>query len=325
MTAPYLSIVVPMREGVPKEWFDAFLSVEGDVEFILVYPPGCQPDDYTDPRLRQFVSPFRGEIIQRLSGLLNARGTYVLTINCDEYLIPSILTLVEQYFQRFPDSWVLRLSTEKADYGDKAALFAPWQAWPDMAQVETCSHRQGNQGLYNQGRLLDIPIAPLENKFDIGFLWRGRRDHHGSHTENFDKKVWKNERVQAALQEILQAMVLLGPVRYLPFWCLDRLLGLSLQAKFHEPGLTIGHKMPQPEQLRSEDNPPEHQRRGRFYIFAEILLIRRFPQYGYLWTLVGHQIREIPVRALSSLGRKLKPFKSAQMSPPSAVAAKSDG
>jgi hypothetical protein len=80
-----------------------------------------------------------------------------------------------------------------------------------MAQVETCSHRQGNQGLYNQGRLLEIPIAPLENKFDIGFLWRGRRDHHGSHTENFDKKVWKNERVQAALQEILQAMVLLGP------------------------------------------------------------------------------------------------------------------
>ena len=322
MTAPYLSIVVPMREGVPQEWFDAFLAVEGDVDLILVYPPGCRPDDYSDPRLRQFVSPFRGEIIQRLSGLLNARGTYVLTINCDEYLIPSILTLAQQYFQRFPESWVLRLSTQQANYGDKAALSAPWQPWPDLAQVEVCSHREGNQKLYNQGRLLEIPIAPLSNGFDIAFLWRGRRDHHGSHTENFDKKIWKTERVHAALQEILQAMVLLGPVRYLPFWCLDRLLGLSLQAKFYEPGLTIGHKMPLPEQLRSEDNPPEHKRRGRFYVFAEILLLRRFPQYGYLWTLVGHQIREIPVRALSSVGRKLKRDPSPQTPP---LAAKSDG
>ncbi|MEB3266902.1 MAG: transposase [Leptolyngbya sp.] len=311
-----------MREGVPQEWFDAFLAVEGDVELILVYPPGCRPDDYSDPRLRQFVSPFRGEIIQRLSGLLNARGTYVLTINCDEYLIPSILTLAQQYFQRFPESWVLRLSTQQANYGDKAALSAPWQPWPDLAQVEVCSHREGNQKLYNQGRLLEIPIAPLSNGFDIAFLWRGRRDHHGSHTENFDKKIWKTERVHAALQEILQAMVLLGPVRYLPFWCLDRLLGLSLQAKFYESGLTIGHKMPLPEQLRSEDNPPEHKRRGRFYVFAEILLLRRFPQYGYLWTLVGHQIREIPVRALSSVGRKLKRDPSPQTPP---LAAKSDG
>ncbi len=305
MVAPYLSIVVPMREGVPRDWFDAFLKIQGEVELILVYPPGAQPDAPADPRLKQFISPFRGEIIQRLTGLLNASGTYVLTINCDEYLSPAILQLARQYFQRFPESWVLRLSTKKADYGDEVALKAPWQPLPDMANMGVCSYREGTQSRHSQGDLLEIPIAPLNNTFDLAFLWRGRRDQRGSHTENFDKKVWKNTLVQAALQEILQAMVLFGPVRYLPFWCLDRLLGLSLQAKFFEAGKVIGHKMPKPEQLRSEDNPPEHKRQGRFYVFAEILLLRRFPQYGYLWTLIGHQIREIPVRAFNSQGRKL--------------------
>lgn len=320
MAVPYLSIVVPMREGVPLAWFEAFLLVKGEVELILVYPPGCCPDAPPDPRLKVFVSPFRGEVIQRLSGLINATGTYVLTINCDEYLNPAVVQLARQYFKRFPESWVLRLSTQKTEYGNQAALDAPWQPLPDMASIATCSHRDRTQERYEEGALLEIPIAPLNNRFDLGFLWRGRQDHHGSHTENFDKKVWRNERVQAALQEILQGMTLAGPVKYMPFWCLDRLLGLSLQAKFFQPEQVIGHKMPQPEQLRSEDNPPEYKRRGRFYIFAEILLLRRFPQYGYLWTLIGHQIREVPVRAISSLGRKLP--KRSQPSPSQVPSAK---
>jgi hypothetical protein len=305
-----------MREGVPQVWFDGFLAIQGDVELILVYPPGSAPDAPADPRLRQFISPFRGEIIQRLSGLINARGEYILTINCDEYLHPQILTLAQQYFQRFPDSWVFRLRNTTSPYGDEATLFAPWPELPDMATLPTCSYREGTQSQYNQGAMLEIPIAPLTNKFDPALLWRGRRDLHGSHTENFDKKVWRRDKVQPTLQSILQAMVLLGPVKYLPFWCLDRLLGLSLQAKFFEPGLTIGHKMPMPAQLRSEDNPPEHKRKGRFYIFAEILLIRQFPQYGYLWNLVIHQIREVPVRALLSFQRRFKSPR--QSSPPPA-------
>lgn len=306
-----------MREGVPLAWFQGFLAVEGPVELILVYPPGCPPEGPPDSRLKQLSSPFRGEVIQRLTGLLNARGTYVLTINCDEYLHPEILALTRRYFQRFPDSWVLRLSTQSYDYGDEVALKAPWKPLPLVETMGVCSYRDRSQDRYNQGDLLEIPIAPLNNRFDIAFLWRGRRDQNGSHTENFDKKVWRNDRVQAALQEILQAMHVVGPLQYLPFWCLDRLLGLSLQAKFFQPGLAIGHKLPQPEYLRSEDNPPNYRRRGRFYVFAEILLLRRFPQYGYLWTLVGHQIREFPVRAVGSIGRRFQRSPTAPEAPAS--------
>ncbi len=302
---PFLSIVVPMREGVPQEWFQGFLAIEGPVELILVYPPGATPEGPPEPRLRQLSCPFRGEVIQRLTGLLNARGTYVLTINCDEYLHPEILTLAQRYFQRFPESWVMRLSTQSYAYGDEAGLKAPWKPLLAVETVGVCSYRDRTQARYEQGDLLEIPIAPLQNRFDWGLLWRGRRDQRGSHTENFDKKVWRNERVQAALQEILKAMHVFGPFQYLPFWCLDRLLGLMLQAKFFQPGITIGHKLPQPEYLRSEDNPPSHRRRGRFYFFAEVLLIRRFPQYGYLWNLVINQLREFPVRAILNRRRRL--------------------
>ena len=62
MTAPYLSIVVPMREGVPKEWFDAFLSVEGDVEFILVYPPAANPMTTPIPGCGSLSAPFEGRL-----------------------------------------------------------------------------------------------------------------------------------------------------------------------------------------------------------------------------------------------------------------------
>ena len=306
---PFLSIVVPMREGVPAQWLEALRRVQGDVEFILVYPPSAQLEKIADERLLQLVSPFRGEIAQRLTGLLNASGRYVLTFNCDELIHPEVPELARRYFEQFPDSWVMRLSKEEFPYGNTAALNAPWEALPEnLAALPICRQADGNLALYESGHMLEIPIAPMHNRFDWRCWWRGRRDHQGPHAENFDKKVWVNEKVQATLQEILPGLGLVGPVKYLPFWCLDRLLGLALQAKFYDaarPKQVIGHKLPRPALLRVEDNPPEFRRRGRFYLFAEIILLRRFPQYGYIWNLIVHQIREFPVRAMSAVKRRL--------------------
>ena len=96
---------------------------------------------------------------------------------------------------------------------------------------------------------------------------------------------------QSSLQELTQTMIIAGPLKYVPIWCLDRLLGLFIQAKFFEKGKIIGHLLPFPEQIRVEENPPEYKKSKRFYLFAEVLLLRRFPQYGYLWNLIIDQIR----------------------------------
>ena len=310
MSLPFLSIVVPMREGFSEQWLQDLLKVKGNVEFILVHPPGVHPQPNADKRLLQLVSPFRGEIAQRLNGLLNAAGKYVLTFNCDEVINPDVPALAQRYFEQFPNSWVMRLAKEEYPYGDVAALNAPWVELPkDLTALPICRKADGNLRLYEEGHMLEIPIAPMHNQFDWGCLWRGRRDHLGPHAENFDKKVWVNAMVQEALQEILQGLTFIGPIKYLPFWCLDRLLGLTLQAKFYDesqPEQVIGHKLPMPAQLRVEDNPPEFRRRGRFYFFAEVILLRRFPQYGYIWNLTVHQIREFPVRAFLSAKRKLE-------------------
>lgn len=306
MATPILSIVTPTREGFSKHWLREFLKIKGDVELILVHPPGMAKPTIEDPRVQQINSPFRGEIIQRMTGLLNATGTYVLTVNCDEYLNPDIAELAVQYFTQFPDSWVMRLSRKEFPFGKKAELDKPWESLPPIKDLKVCSKAQGTQKLYNEGNyLLEVPIAPLEKPFDIGCFWRGRRDHHGYHAENFDKKVWKTKMVQETLKELSSSMNLFGPFKYVPFWCLDRLLGLSLQAKFYQSGKCIGHLMPFPEQIRIEDNPPEYKRTKRFYVIAEILLLKRFPQYGYLWNLIIHQIVEVPIRAVASIKRRV--------------------
>ena len=94
-------------------------------------------------------------------------------------------------------------------------------------------------------------------------------------------------------------MILFGPFKYFPFWCMDRLLGLSIQARYYEKGKIIGHILPQPEQIRIEDNPPEYRRTKRFYVFAELLFLKNNPQYGYLWNLILAQFAYILVRAIS--------------------------
>ena len=298
MSQPVLSIVVPTREGFSEHWFTKLLTIEGEVEFILVHPPGMAKHPATDSRLQQINSAFRGEIIQRMTGMLNASGKYILTVNCDEYLTPKIVEVATEYFTRFPDSWMVRLSKKGFKYGDRASLDNPWQDIPAIKDLAICFHnKEKNQNQdksisYDKGNcLLEIPIAPLNNKFDWNCFVRQRKDHHGIHTENFDKKIWKNEMVQETLQDIIQTMIFFGPIKYVPFWCLDRLLGLFIQAKFFEQGKIIGHLLPQPEQIRIEENPPEYKKSQRFYVIAEILLVKRFTQYGYLWNLIVDQVR----------------------------------
>lgn len=61
---PVLSIVVPTREGFSDHWLHKLLEVKGDVEFILVHPPGATKHPVANPRMRQIISPLRGEIIR---------------------------------------------------------------------------------------------------------------------------------------------------------------------------------------------------------------------------------------------------------------------
>jgi hypothetical protein len=286
--APELSVVVPTRPGIADWWSQAVRSVEGDVEILIVHPPGAARLDIPDPRIIELVSPVRGEVVQRLTGLLSARGRFLLSLNCDESVHPRIIQLARAYFARFPGSWVLRLSQEPHPFGSVEALTRPWPALPDLsglpeAETETRFHRDADC-------LMRVPIAPMDKAVDWRSLVRGRRNHHGPHMENFDKRVWRGDIVRPALEDLTRMLRLAGPFKYLPFWTLDRLLGLYVQAFHYERGLSIGHWLPLPDaQIRMEDNPPQESRRGRVYLAAEILLLRRFPRYGYLWDLaLGH-------------------------------------
>ena len=306
MTQPTLSIVVPTREGIPEYWIEALLKINGDVELILVHPPGMKKLPIRDPRVQQINSLFRGEIIQRMTGLMNASKKYVLTVNCDELLHPDIVEITKQYFTKFPDSWVLRLSRKSLKYGDEASLKSPWEGVYNIDEMKTCGVSREDRNLCGKPNYLgEIPIAPLHNKLDPLCIFRGRKDQHGRHTENFDKKVWNNQILQATLTDIRDAMILFGPFKYFPFWCLDRLLGLSIQAKYYEKGKIIGHILPEPEQIRIEENPPEYRKTKRFYVFAELLLLKNHPQYGYLWNLILAQLASIPVRGISYIYRQL--------------------
>ncbi|ACB51107.1 conserved hypothetical protein [Crocosphaera subtropica ATCC 51142] len=298
MIKPTLSVIIPMRDNVPQLWIEALSKVEGNVEFILVYPPEVPLLNHDDSRIRQIVSSLRGEVIQRITALLNASGTYVLSINCDEYLYPKIEKVVLEYFQRFPNSSLFKLRQKFYPYGNQEKLLEEWEA---VTNIENIQVRRGqDHHLPTTETLQEIPICPLENPLNLFCLIKDRRDHHGPHQENFDKKVWKNSLVQEQLNDIVKLFTLLGPFKYVPFWCSDRLLGLSMQAKLYTKGLAtkgdiIGHILPFPEQFRTENNPPEfrYNTTNRRYVLAECLLLKLYPQYGYFWNLVLASLKNL--------------------------------
>lgn len=300
MTKPNLSIIIPMREGVCEDWLTELSKITGSVEFILVYPPNVKLFTTVDSRIKQIISPLRGEVIQRITALLNASGMYVLSINCDEYLYPDIEAIAQEYFNLFPNSYFLRLRTKLYPYGSATQLLEEWQKIPSLQNFKVKT--KIDRDMPPSDSLQEICISPLENKFDFFCIFRpfpGRKDHHGSHQENFDKKIWKNSLVQQNLIEIVEKFTIFGVFKYVPFWCSDRLLGLSTQAKLYQQELAkkdsiIAHWLPENfAQIRTEDNPPEYRGKNRRYVLAEVLLLILYPQYGYFWNLVLSQWRSI--------------------------------
>jgi hypothetical protein len=311
MKNPKLSIIIPMREGVEDSWLQEILKIQGSAEFILVYPPHVPFIAISDPRLRQITSPLRGELIQRVTALLNASGQYVLSINCDEYLHPNIIEITEDYFSNFPDSYFFRLKAVQFPFGD-APINKPWNTLNNIKEIEV--RKRDAEKTYSEEEkeytMREIPIVPLDNKPDLLAVFRGRRDQRGPHQENFDKKVWKNELVQEALKGVVPTFTLFAPFKYIPFWTADRLMGLSVQTRFFEPGKIAGHWLPLPEQLRTEDNPPSQPRKNRRYVLAEISLLRQFPGFGYIWNLAifdrgGIFMVWFPQDKLRSIAKKL--------------------
>ena len=304
---PVLSIVTPTRGNFSTYWWEQLGKVTGNVEFILVYPPGVTPKSSSDERVRTLISPYKGEVIQRLTGLLNATGKYVLALDDDDFVHPSVADLVISYFQTFPHSLVLRLMMAKIDYQDEGEIRKDWSVLPEIASLKVSETRKGQEFLTT---LQSIPIAPLTNAFDLRqmlFPYQNRRDMHGAHIENFNNKVWKTEVVQAALANLSQNMKLMGALTWIPFWSLDRLLGLYVQAMVFEEEITVGHWMTKPEQIRYIVQPQQLKKEFRLILPADILLVKRFPQYGYFWNLSFEQFW-VAVRKFASYLKSINFF-----------------
>lgn len=307
---PILSIITPTRGNLADYWLDQLLKVEGNVEFIFVYPPNATIKAIDDPRVRALVSPYRGEVIQRFTGSINATGSYILALDDDDFVHPQIVQLTQDYFQEFPESWVLRLSIENIQFSNQERIQRDWSEIPDIRQLEIGKKTPENPYPYQNGKfygLVEVPIAPLDINFDIKYaLWprKERTDAYGIHFENFNNRVWKTQRVQEALADLSASMKILGNLTWMPFWSLDRLLGLFVQAKFFEKDAIIGHAMPRPEQIRFITRP-NNLKELRFYLSADALLVKRFPQYGYFWNLFFWQLYKIPQILARTLKTKL--------------------
>ncbi|WP_017652331.1 glycosyl transferase family A [Fortiea contorta] len=311
---PFLTLVTATRGNYSDYWLEQLLQIQGDVQFILVYPPGTKIKPIADPRVQSLISPYKGEVMQRFTGLINAEGDYVMALDDDDFAHPQILDLTRRYFQLFPESWVLRLKIQNIKDSEQARIQQDWEPIPDVEQLEICKKTPENPFPFQNGKykgLLEVPIAPLDKTFDIRHLifpWKQRTDQNGIHFENFNNRIWQTERIKPALQEISESMNLMGALTWVPLWSLDRLLGLFVQAKFYQKDAIIGHAMPKPEQIRFilKDSACKE---TRLYLTAELLLIKCYPQYGYFWNLMFWQMYTIP----RILGKSVKlKFKRSQ-------------
>jgi hypothetical protein len=310
METPILSIVTPTRGNFNADWLNQLLAVQGQVQFVLVYPPGAEIKPIADRRVKTVVSPAKGEVMQRLTGLLNASGQYVMALDDDDFVHPDTVQAVAQYFERFPDSWVLRLAMEKLDFEAQDQIRKPWSTLPNVNTLAVANRRSES----DLTTLQTVPIAPLQNPFDFRYLVSPlleRRDMHGAHIENFNNKVWRNDFVQPALADLSHTMRLVGALNWMPFWSLDRLLGLFIQARYFESGKIVGHWMPAPAQIKYIVMPQELKREFRLIVLADALLVKRFPQYGYFWNLFCDQFWAAVRRIMGSWVRQqpIRPWK----------------
>ncbi len=309
---PILSVITATLGTFSDYWLQHLLQVRGKVQFVIVYPPGATLPIIADTRIKFLISPFKGEVMQRFTGLLNADGDYLLALDDDDFLHPDILKATTDYFKIFPDSWIFRLYKEDIDYLDTYRLHQDWEELPDILKLGISRKTPENRYPYQGGNykeLLEIPIAPLEKTFDIRHLiwpFLERKDMNGLHFENFNNIIWQRDRVIETLTDLSQTMRILGNITWLPSWSLDRLLGLFVQAKFYKKGLIIGHAMPKPEQIRYTVRPPSI-KQTRFYFSSDALLAKRFPQYGYFWNLFFKLFYDMPRVLVKALKIKTSP------------------
>lgn len=298
-TNPILSIVTPTRGNFSPDWLERLLQVEGNVEFVLVYPPHAAVQAIDDPRIKSLLSPYKGEMMQRFVGLLNATGEFVIALDDDDFLHPQVLALVEAYFNHFPKSWILRLKKAVIDFRSTDRITRSWDALPRIEALAVDRKTSENPHPYQSGKftgLLEVPIAPLNIPFDLRrvFLpFTKRKDNHGYHFENFNSIVWRNCLVQQALPDLASVTAFGGVLTWIPQSGFDRLLGLFVQAKFFQPNLIIGHWIPGAEQIRYIDKPARL-KPPRFHVLSDLLLVKRFPQYGYLWNLFFAKLYGVP-------------------------------
>jgi glycosyltransferase involved in cell wall biosynthesis len=323
---PFLTIVTPTRGTFNDYWLEQLLKIKGNVQFLLVYPPGVSPKKIDDPRVEFLISPIKGEVMQRFTGLINAKGNYIIALDDDDFAHPDLLEITLKYFQRFPNSWVFRLKIQNVNYDDEPRIKQDWEPIPEVEQLEICKKTPENPYPFQKGNykgLLEVPIAPLDKSLDIRhiiFPWKKRRDQEGIHFENFNNRVWKTELVKASLQELSEAMKIMGVLTWIPAWSLDRLLGLFVQAKFYQKDIIIGHASPKPEQIRYivRDSSLKE---TRLYLMADLLLVKCYYQYGYLWNLIFWQIYTIPRIIGKSV--KLRLLKSKQSKTSNTIAIES--
>ncbi|OLP17534.1 glycosyl transferase family A [Leptolyngbya sp. 'hensonii'] len=303
---PVLSIVTPTLGKFSDYWLEQLLKVQGAVEFVMVYPPNNRIRPIEDSRVKLITSPFKGEMMQRFVALLNASGDYVLALDDDDLVHPDVVDLTVQYFNRFPESWILRLKKAVIDFREEARIYQNWAPTPDINSLNVDRKTPENPYPYQQGQftgLLEVPISPLDKPLNLKLLlWplTERTDNEGYHFENFNNVVWRNTLVQQALPDLAQGSKLLGPLTWIPFSGFDRLMGLFVQAKFFQKDLTIGHWLPGAEQIRYIDKPAVL-KPPRFHVVTDVLLVKTFPQYGYLWNLFISKLYGVPRTAAKAL------------------------
>lgn len=290
-----LSIVTPTRGNFSDFWFQRLMAMEGAVEFILVYPPGSKKVSMSDPRIKVIISPYKGEVIQRAVGLLNASGQYVIALDDDDFLHPKTTEIISPYFTNYPESWCLRLSRINIDYQDEERIKTPWGALPNLQSLQVIPPAPKptlrRQTYADEEILEEVPISPLQKQFKWSSLWykTKRTDPDGAHMENFNNRIWKTSLVQEGLQDLLAGNKFLKHLVWMPFWSLDRLLGLFIQAKFYQEDLIIGHRLWGDEQIRYIVKSSSLKGELRAMFPGDMILALRFPKYGYLWNLFFYE------------------------------------
>lgn len=287
-----LSIVTPTRGSFSSYWFKQLTDIQGDVEFILVYPPGQPIQEFSDSRIKIIVSPYKGEVIQRAIGLLNVVGDYVIALDDDDFLHPKITELVTSYFELYPISICLRLSKKTINHQETKLIERDWDELPDIATLTVVETKYDKEKYARNEILQELPISPLNNKFKMSSLWlySKRIDQEGPHPENYNNKVWKTSITKKSVEDLLTFTQILGSLTWIPFWSLDRLLGLYLQAQIFQRNLIMGHWLHGGEQVRYIQAEASTKGEVRSMFAGDMLLALRFPQYGYFWNLFFYEM-----------------------------------